>query len=57
MGLELRYFVLKPVGKGAHAKASRKAILAYAKAIEKKDEVLADDLRLWVRDEKERIKS
>ena len=49
MGLKLKYFVLKPdVDDGPHARASRMAIIAYAKSISTTDEELARDLNSWV---------
>jgi hypothetical protein len=53
LGLATKYFVLKPrAGEGAvsaaYASASRKAMLAYADAIEMLNPGLADDLRDWV---------
>jgi len=45
--LELKYFVLKPRGKGEYAVASRAAMRAFAKAIEKEDKELALSLVEW----------
>lgn len=47
MALEMKYFVLKPRGFERHAIASRKAMRAYATAIEDEDRDLATALRLW----------
>lgn len=47
-GLQLKYFVLKPAGSGAHAAASRAALRTYAGHIEALEPELARDLRLWV---------
>jgi len=46
-GLQLKYFVLKPKGKDAYAKASRAALHAYADAILNENPLLAEDLRNW----------
>ncbi len=46
-GLTMKYFVLKPNGKGPYAIASRCAMLAYASSIEKENPLLAGDLREW----------
>ena len=54
MALEMKYFLLKPKAKqafDAHARASQKAMLAYAKEIEATDEEFARDLRTWAREE------
>lgn len=51
-GLVMKYFVLKPKGHNAYAKASRKAMLAYADEIGfRKNPQLAKELRLWVHKE------
>lgn len=50
-GLRLKYFVLKPQGSSTHARASRKALLAYAKVIEQENATLAKDLYAWERRE------
>ena len=52
-GLHLKYFVLKPRGGSPYARASRKAMLAYADAIEKTNFELATELRVWARKEEE----
>lgn len=44
----MKYFVLKPKGKDAYAKASRLAMRAYAQAIEGENDELCDDLFAWV---------
>ena len=51
LGLHLKYFVLKPHGDDVYAKASRDAMLAYAETIKDDNQLLADDLREWVRKE------
>jgi hypothetical protein len=48
-GLEMKYFVLKPKGDDAYALASRKAMLAYARAITSENKILAEDLRKWAK--------
>jgi hypothetical protein len=53
LGLVTKYFVLKPhagesATSAAYASASRKAMLAYADAIEVLNPGLANDLRDWV---------
>jgi len=47
-GLTMRYFVLKPRGDDEYAHASRSAMLAYARAIESNNALLAQELREWV---------
>ena len=53
MSLEMKYFVLKPRGKGVHAQASRLALHAYAIIIQDTDPQLALDLRTWAMKEQE----
>ena len=50
VGLKMKYFVLKPYGTDAYAIASRQAIMEYSRSIEKTNEQLATDLRVWVVD-------
>lgn len=52
-GLEMRYFVLKPGGRGydPYTIASQEAILAYADSIEATNPMLAGDLRAWAKEE------
>jgi hypothetical protein len=47
MGLEMKYFVLKPKGKDVYAKASRMAMLEYAKVIQDENRRLYDELQEW----------
>jgi hypothetical protein len=47
-GLLMKYFVLKPSGDDAYAKASRMAMERYALIIRKENPQLADDLVAWV---------
>lgn len=48
-GLQMKYFVLKPSGafEDPYANASRKALKAYARAIETENPMLAHDLHKW----------
>jgi len=48
-GLEMKYFVLKPSGDNAYARASRKAMVAYGEYIERENPELAEDLYAWVK--------
>jgi hypothetical protein len=50
-GLELKYFVLKPKGKDIYANASRQAMFAYAKVIEKENPEFAKDIVDWANKE------
>jgi hypothetical protein len=50
-GLQMKYFVLKPAGKSAHAKASRGALRQYAKLISDENPTLANDLFEWAKRE------
>lgn len=47
-GLFLKYFVLNPNKDNRHGKASRKAILEYARIIKSENSKLADDLEKWI---------
>lgn len=47
-GLEMKYFVLNPNKRDTYGLASRKAIMAYAEVVEKKNKQLAEGLRNWV---------
>ena len=46
-GLEMKYFVLKPRGDDAYAKASRAAMRKYALMIREENPDLSDELREW----------
>lgn len=46
-GLEMKYFVLKPHGDDEYAKASRKAMRAYASQIRQVNPELSQELRDW----------
>ena len=49
-GLIMKYFVLKPKGNDAYAKASRAALSKYADWIIEENSDLALDLKKWVID-------
>lgn len=49
IGLEMKYFVLKPKGNDAYARASRAAMRAYARAIHEENSALSHDLQAWVK--------
>lgn len=54
-GLQIKYFVLSPGSKDyRHATASREAMRAYAKAIEKTDSQRAKEIILWVEAEQKK---
>jgi len=53
MSLEMKYFVLKPQGLTAHARASRHAMYAYAHEIMVDDEQLGVELLKWVEKEEQ----
>lgn len=46
-GLQMKYFVLKPKGSDVYAKASRRAMRAYADMIQGDNKEFADELRAW----------
>lgn len=50
-GLIMKYFVLKPKGSDAYARASRNAMRAYALAIQDENKELAYSLWEWVKNE------
>lgn len=52
-GLQMKYFVLKPKGKGLHAQACRQAIREYAKIIQKENSKFASELVNWMNHERE----
>lgn len=54
--LYMKYFVLKPGGNDAHAKASREAMLRYAEVLCEHNisPRFADGIRAWAMREKER---
>jgi hypothetical protein len=48
-GLQLKYFVLSPHSTDYdHGKASRRAMISYAREINKTNPQLAEDIRRWV---------
>jgi hypothetical protein len=47
-GLMMKYFVLKPRGNDAHAKASRAAMRTYANHMLAENRTFALELRAWV---------
>lgn len=56
-GLLMKYFVLKPKGLGPHARASRRAMQAYAMSIVDENKLLSKDLFSWAdKEEKEAIR-
>lgn len=56
-GLEMRYFVLKPRGISAFARASRAAMRTFAEIIDDENQVLSGDIYAWVKKEEDRILS
>ena len=52
MGLEMKYFVLKPEGDTVHAEASREAMRTYAEVLRhyKTEEGMARALDMWAFD-------
>jgi len=56
IGLEMIYFVLTPCKTNNYGKASRKALLVYAKAIKKENPLLSTQLITWVANIKEEAK-
>lgn len=55
-GLIMKYFVLKPHGKGPYAAASRKAMLEYAAHIRPYNPTMAKELEAWVIKEMEKTR-
>jgi len=51
VGLQMKYFVLKPKGDDAYAAASRAAMFKYATLIESENYELARQLREWAEKE------
>lgn len=47
-GLQMKYFVLKPTGEDAYARASRMAMIAYARSIKEENKELYQELIDWV---------
>jgi hypothetical protein len=50
-GLMMKYFVLKPKGDDVFAKASRRAMRAYADTIHNENPTFANELRAWADNE------
>lgn len=48
-GLFLKYFVLNPTKNTPYGEASRKALVAYAEAIDRENPKLAFELQSWAR--------
>ena len=48
LGMEMRYFVLKPKGDNVYAQASRVAMQVYADFIRLEDPQMAEDLYAWL---------
>ena len=53
--MNIKYFVLKPGGKSAYAKASRTAMRLFATEIEASDPKLANAVKSWAYDEERKI--
>ena len=51
LGLQMKYFVVKPSGVDAYATASRQAIIGYGMVIKPFDPELAEDLFNWAKRE------
>ena len=47
MSIQMKYFVLKPQGNNAYARASRSAMRIFANVIRTEDPLLADELQEW----------
>jgi len=47
-GLKMKYFVLNPFKNNAYGRASRIALIVYAKSIRQENKELAKDLTKWV---------
>ena len=56
VGLELKYFVLKPKGADGYACASRKAMRVYADVIESLNPLLSQQLIIWITKEEELVR-
>ena len=54
-GLFLKYFVLNPTKNTPYGAASRKALVAYAEAIDGENPHLAFELRSWARNEEAKV--
>jgi len=56
-GLFMKYFVLNPCKPNPYGKASRKALVAYAKSINKTNSLLSADILGWLEDIEEDLKN
>lgn len=54
-GIKVKYFVLKPAGKGNWAKASRTAMRVFAAEIESTEPALASSLKQWAYEEERKL--
>jgi hypothetical protein len=54
VGLQMKYFVLKPAGDDKYSEASREAMRAYAEHIQNENFELAEELRKWADSEMEK---
>lgn len=52
-GIQMKYFVLKPVGDDAYAMASRAAMRCFARHIEQSNPELAKEVQEWADKESE----
>ena len=55
-GLQMKYFVLNPTKRDEYGKASREAMLEYARQIEEANPELASDLYQWYNDLEEKLR-
>lgn len=55
MSLHLKYFVLKPGGNSAYAKASRTAMRVFATEIEQDNLQLATQVKQWAYEEERKL--
>lgn len=56
MSLKLKYFVLKPSGDSAWARASRAAMRVFAAEIEQDNFQLAAEIKQWTYEEERKLK-
>lgn len=54
-GLKMKYFVLKPGGNSAYAKASRTAMRVFAAEIEQDNFALAAEIKQWCYEEERQL--
>ena len=54
-GMHLKYFVLKPGGDDAYARASRVAMRVFASEIEQDNKQLCGDIKQWVYEEERKL--